>query len=603
MSYRLSGRLVGLLCDDCSEPLRGGTLRLVRVDDLTQGSRVSHAAAADPKSTVAVLTTEQADERSGRVIAETVLADDGSFTVVLGGSYAGEAFEVDLYCGTLTGHPVPPRPLQVALTTLAPQWRASGTDAAKEFVAAWEYEIPARFWCAIRGLLGWWTICGQVTVCGTDVPVSGVTVSAFDVDWLQDDALGSSVTDASGHFRVDYTTAQFTRTPLSPWINFELVPGPDVYFRITGLGGTLLAEPRSRGRAADRQNIGPCFCVHLCVDEQPPVDDAYPWFDHVGGYKLLTDIDSGPAGSGRTTGNRAFYAGLRLNGVLGRTLGGQPLQYRFETSTTGTDPVRQAQMTAMQIGTMEKFVFPGPAETKRVVVLGVNGPDEIAVTPDADGWITVPQDNNLLTGTFVPNNNLLGLASATLSSQTHDLSAVTAGHSTVPAGLATDQLVTLRMVIRPAVASPPPAVQAGICDRLALANTIYNQVEKNGSWVPGRYDGYLGALSIDVEELIGHGCAKITTALTVLYTAAHPNLGSVSLTVTGPGGPYHYVLPAATPDFFGSVTALLDHLGNPVAIASLPPCGYQLSASAGLLLTTGDSEPLPENDFLVFTKQ
>ena len=68
---------------------------------------------------------------------------------------------------------------------------------------------------------------------------------------------------------------------------------------------------------------------------------------------------------------------------------------------------------------------------------------------------------------------------------------------------------------------------------------MYNQVEKNGSWVPARADGYLGALSIDVDELIGHGCAKITSALAVLYTAAHPNLGSVSLSVTGPGGPYH----------------------------------------------------------------
>jgi hypothetical protein len=260
-------------------------------------------------------------------------------------------------------------------------------------------------------------------------------------------------------------------------------------------------------------------------------------------------------------------------------------------------------MVPMQIGTMEYFTWPGPAQTKRVVLLGVNGPDEIAVTPDADGWIAVPQDNNLLTGLFVPNNNLLGLASAALSAQTHNFASIDAGHTSVPAGLATDQLVTLRMVIRQVAQPPSAAVQAGICDRLALANTTYNQVEKNGSWVPGRYDGYLGALSIDVSELIGHGCAKITNALTVLYTAAHPNLGSVSLTVTGPGGPYHYAMPAATPDYFGTVTALLDGANHPVAIASLPPCGYNLSASAVLLLTTGDSIPLPENDFLVFTKQ
>lgn len=596
MSYQLNGRIIGWICDDCTEPLVGATLRLVRTAD---ASHLSHQAAADPKLTATVLTEDQAHERESRLLAETVLAADGSFSVEIGSGYEGEAFEVDIYCGTLTGHPVPPRPLTVTLTTLAPQWR----ERADVRVAAWEYEIPFRYWCAIRGLFGWWTICGHVTVCDTDVPVPGVKVSAFDVDWLQDDALGSATTSTSGHFRIDYTTAHFTRTPFSPWINFELVPGPDVYFRIDGPTGALLAEPRARGRQSDRQNVGPCLCVDLCVKEQPPVTEPYPWFDHVGGYKLLTAIDSGPGGNGLTLGDhRAFYSNLRLNGVLGRTLGGQPLAYRFETSTTGTNPILQAQMSRMQIGTWQRFTLSG-VETKAVVLLGVDGPDEIAVTPDAGGWITVPQDNNLLTGLFAPNNNLLGLASSALSTQTHDLAAITAGNPTAPAGLATDQLVTVRMVIRQAAAAPSTAVEAGRCDRLAIANTVYDHVQKHGSWVPTRLNGALGVVSLDVEELIGHGCAKITNALTVDYTAAHPNLGVVLIEVTGPGGPYHYALPPVSADHAGQVTALLDAANNPVPIASLPPCGYQLSASASLLLTTGDSSPLPESDFLVFTKQ
>ena len=51
------------------------------------------------------------------------------------------------------------------------------------------------------------------------------------------------------------------------------------------------------------------------------------------------------------------------------------------------------------------------------------------------------------------------------------------------------------------------------------------------------------------------------------------------------------------------MTALLDATDNPVPICSLAPCGYRLSASAGLRLTTGYSEPLPQTDFLVLTKQ
>ena len=94
MSYQLNGRIIGWICDDCTEPLAGATLRLVRTAD---ASRVSHQAAADPKLTATVLTEEQAHERESRRLAETVLAADGSFSVEIGSGYGGEAFEVDIY--------------------------------------------------------------------------------------------------------------------------------------------------------------------------------------------------------------------------------------------------------------------------------------------------------------------------------------------------------------------------------------------------------------------------------------------------------------------------------------------------------------------------
>src|SRR5207248_8718803 len=127
-------------------------------------------------------------------------------------SYTGGALDVDLYCGTVGGR-VPPWPLQVGITTLQPQWRQTEGGA----VAAFEYELAPRIWCAILARLGLWSICGQVTVCGTErpIPVPGVTVSAFDRDWLQDDALGSGVTDGTGRFRIWYTRAEFEKTPFS----------------------------------------------------------------------------------------------------------------------------------------------------------------------------------------------------------------------------------------------------------------------------------------------------------------------------------------------------------------------------------------------------
>jgi hypothetical protein len=186
MSYLFTGRLIGLLCDDCSEPLVGATVRLVRS---TSGT-VSRDAAADPKHTAIVLEESDADERSADLVGEGVLDETGTFRIELSESYDGEAFDVDIYCGTMTGHKVPPKPLAFTLTTLAPQWR----KREEGYEAAWSYEIPHRIWCGIRGRLGWWSICGHVTVCRTKIGVPGVTVSAFDVDWLQDDALGSAVT-------------------------------------------------------------------------------------------------------------------------------------------------------------------------------------------------------------------------------------------------------------------------------------------------------------------------------------------------------------------------------------------------------------------------
>src|SRR4029450_2216762 len=68
-----------------------------------------------------------------------------------------------------------------------------------------------RYWCLVRSRFGAWVICGRVVVCDTEAPVSNVKVSAFDVDWLQDDPLGSAITDTTGKFRIDYLADDFKR--------------------------------------------------------------------------------------------------------------------------------------------------------------------------------------------------------------------------------------------------------------------------------------------------------------------------------------------------------------------------------------------------------
>ena len=104
---------------------------------------------------------------------------------------------------------------------------------------------------------------------------------------------------------------------------------------------------------------------------------------------------------------------------------------------------------------------------------------------------------------------------------------------------------------------------------------------------------------VNVEE-IGAGCAKITNALTIRYTAAHPNLGAVVITMDGPGGPYGRRSPTTRPrrtNRFGTASVVA-----PVNIANLDKCAYLVKMSATLLLTTGDHVPDPIWDEVAFCK-
>ena len=221
MPYIFKGRLCGLICPECPEALSDVTVRLYRH---REAQDVVALAVAQPKDTFAILTEDAVKAKASALIAETQTAADGSFTFELGGrdKYSGGAFEVDVYCGTvphLKPGPRPPKPLQFSITTLQPMWRGSQEAG---FIAAWEYCIPYRYWCGVRSRFDAWTICGRVTTCDEKaLAVTGVKVRAFDVDWWQDDELGSAITDGDGKFRIDYLTADFRVTPFSPLINVE----------------------------------------------------------------------------------------------------------------------------------------------------------------------------------------------------------------------------------------------------------------------------------------------------------------------------------------------------------------------------------------------
>ena len=144
---------------------------------------------------------------------------------------------------------------------------------------------------------------------------------------------------------------------------------------------------------------------------------------------------------------------------------------------------------------------------------------------------------------------------------------------------------------------PGSEVLAGTCVCLAVMNTTYNNVSKHGSWVPHTVDGQLGVASLDIAELAGAGCTEITNTLTVKYTAAHPNLGTFSIGMTGPGGPYTF-----TPGGGGTAVNRFGTATNDFNIADLEDCAYIVDLAVNLLLTTGDSTPDAIRDQVAFCK-
>ena len=107
-------------------------------------------------------------------------------------------------------------------------------------------------------------------------------------------------------------------------------------------------------------------------------------------------------------------------------------------------------------------------------------------------------------------------------------------------------------------------------------------------------------VSVNVDE-IGAGCADVTDQLHVRYTAEHPNLGPVTMTLTGPGGFSLTMVDdaAASPP---TVVFGVAQVTAPSTAKNLFKCTYVVELSAEVLLTTGDSVPSPVKDMVAFHK-
>jgi hypothetical protein len=631
MPYIFKGRLCGFICSECPEPLANVVVRLYRS---REDQNVTALAVANPKDTFAILTDDVVQAKAASLIAEAHTDAQGNFSFELGEEqhYTGEAFEVDVYCATPPNRTVKPepRPIQFSVTTLQPKWRQTETGA----VAAWEYCLPARFWCAVLAQFGAWTICGRVITCDTQQPVAGVTVRAFDADWLQDDPLGSAVTDGTGRFRIDYSTVDFQQSIFSPLINIEWVGGPDLYFRIETSGGiVLLAEPQSRGRDPDRENVGHCFCVDLCIDEPPPDgSNPIPLFTHVGQYRVDPIYNDFTADGLTTAGNLAFTDTIPLIGLLPNGSAPDALEYHFrvgEYDTTGTvlgpvSDVDQTMIAPTVIGQLEYFDWDAglmayvlrsanywvnhPAAP--LTTIHRNGPPDITIQLNQPvkpgGWIEVPRQNDLVPngqGLFVGGFvSMAQLDTTKLTDEVFDLTApppeLAAGES-VPAGQRS-RMHRFKLFYEARKVGTVPIIASNVREKIVLSNTHY-KAHHHPSWA-GFVDTRRAVVLVDIAELAAPGasCTEVTDHVHALFTAYHPFLGTVSVYLEGPTPP---PLPAAVAPAIIGGEAVSPVGGHDFDITVQPSCAYILWLKVTLNLTYGYGPFLGDlHDHVAFCK-
>jgi hypothetical protein len=614
MSYVFKGNLCGLLCGDCQEPISEGLVRLYRN---RPDQNVTALAVADPDDTFTVLSDEQVRAKEAMLIAETKTDADGSFTFNLGREqkYNGEAFEIDVYCGTVPHRKParkPPKPRQFSITTVQPSWRTA-REKEDDFFSVWRYCIPYRFWCYFRGLFDAWVICGHLTSCQDHAPIPGATVSAFDVDWLQDDALGSAVTDASGHFRIDYTSADFKITPFSPWINVELCGGPDVYFKATLGTDTILNEDRSTGRTPGRENVGPCFCVDLCTDKvHIPVEkqphwqrvwefDIHPPAPNAASPFSIEGYAGGP-GASYVFGDANYRSGVLLRGncpLTNISAPANPLQYRFmvgewtwvgggdgdpatlpSVAPSGLVPVTQIRDTTVG------YVFYTNG-------LGFSDSADVILTSadlDADGWVKPIYGRNVTVDMRDGSTSVVSITELNFL-RTDELivlnsSAITGTHATrLPGGLPQTQA---GRSLTPAQQEPIRrySLRFEVRDAVTLAPTY------NDSLSSIILDNTSVILALDLEELFANLCNPLggANSLHVLYTVDHPHLNSFSMSISNNNGVVHGAPPMPHgsflpgPNFFfrggASGPHQVDNLGGfPVDIHLDPKCAYRCAIS------------------------
>jgi hypothetical protein len=608
MNYIIKGNLRGLLCSDCELPVAGTSVKVYRPSDQQNETRL---AVADPKQTFHQVSDDELKEKERLFIALANVQENGDFTIEIDGSksgYEGGSIDVDWYCGNVPFKiPLPKKGplLQFHITTLQPQYKTTQENVQYAYFG---YKIDSKWFCRILTLLDIWVVCGYVTDCETKAPIAGVRVFAYDVDWLQDDALGNAFTDNNGKFTIVYPGDNFRKT-LLPWLNVEWPAGPDYYFRIESSSGTvLLAEDRTRGRQNDRHNANNCFCVKLCTKGGGEV----PWFTSVGNFSITSDID----GSGKTLISKfgaggtgyGFFGSVKLGGYATKKVPTAPaseLYYRFLFSTDNVsfNPVTTAQMEATALKVATRQITWNGTTGFQDVVIDINQPASVpdsippdnfpnpipdhVLHPDASGWVRVDQpalDNGFYGSLFYLNT-------ATIIGGGDASAGLTPGLA-VPVA---DQKNGKMLYVKFQTTDDPTNPGSPNLNTQLLIGKIYvnNWNEVN---------------LLKLEELFaggGSGCTPVSGAAHADYTVDHELIASWSLGVWSNATGTVSGLPSGTAP---RGDAKKFNLAAPApfvltpSFSAWPSCAYSLTLTTYRKLTTGESNDWAKTNQVIFCK-
>lgn len=427
-------------------------------------------------------------------------------------------------------------------------------------------------------------------------------VNAFDADWWQDDPLGSATTDGAGRFRIDYTSADFQRTPFSPWVNVELQPGPDVYFTVDLGGHRVLTEHQGDGRAAGRRNVGHCFCVELCTEAVLPPESVPHWqrieaFDiHPLAGQPGSQWDSdGYVGAGKVV----FGGAVQLHGNCPLTNAAEPshpLQYRFtygEWSQPGGAELPGVVPSIPPAGPPVPVTAIHPTTVGYLFYADGHGAPSSApvnitsADAAADGWITVlgkvvtvdMHDGTTASITVSASNflrtfDLITLDSVAISNAhpvklPEAMPPAEAGRALLAAEQEPIRRYRLTFEARDAV------THAGVA-----TDTVESVVLDNRAVV----------VALNLEELFSAACTPVADATTVhlLYTIDHPHLDFFRIGISNNSGAVHGAPPLPGQEFGGSVLFRGGHSGPhqpsltggvAVDVSADPPCSYAVTLS------------------------